>query len=353
MATVGKRVALLGLSGSNIRNGEGSFLRMKDGRIMYAYTRFEENGEQTDFAGGSIYAVYSGDEGETWSEPSPLMAKDEEALNHMCINLIRMKNGDMGMLFMRKMGYLDCTPYFTVSHDEGKTWETPWPCTDKDGYFVVNNNRLIRLKDGTLIFPMNDHTRESRSLPFPPGVIWMIASYDDGNTWQCISGPVSMRYAEYSKTGLQETGLYEKKDGELIAYSRTDMGLQYVCRSCDGGKTWNEPYPCREFSSPDSPMKMFDLWGKPAIVFNPIPKYNSRRTKVWGGRTPLLMSLSDNGGESFDRHFYLEEDPENNYCYPAVFAENDYVLVSYYHSIGTDDCLKATVIKKVLKKETE
>ena len=51
--------------------------------------------------------------------------------------------------------------------------------------------------------------------------------------------------------------------------------------------------------------------------------------------------------------FFLEDDPANVYCYPAVFAGEDYLLCAYYHSYDTPRMLSATVIKKVMLSEIE
>ena len=40
MKTIGKEVCFLPTSKNNPRNGEGSFIRLNDGRIMYAYTEY-------------------------------------------------------------------------------------------------------------------------------------------------------------------------------------------------------------------------------------------------------------------------------------------------------------------------
>ena len=40
MKKIGREVAFLATSEKNPRNGEGSFLRLSDGRIMYAYTEY-------------------------------------------------------------------------------------------------------------------------------------------------------------------------------------------------------------------------------------------------------------------------------------------------------------------------
>ena len=66
MKTIGREVHFLKTGAGNPRNGEGSFIRLLDGRILYAYTKYYgESG--SDEATARIEAIYSADEGESWS----------------------------------------------------------------------------------------------------------------------------------------------------------------------------------------------------------------------------------------------------------------------------------------------
>ena len=101
MKQIGKEVCFLKTGIKNRRNGECSFLRLHDGRIMCVYTKYYGD-DWTDHAIARLEAIYSSDEGETWSESSLLIEKDEGALNIMAASLIRLTNGDLGILYLRK-----------------------------------------------------------------------------------------------------------------------------------------------------------------------------------------------------------------------------------------------------------
>ena len=155
MKQIGKEVCFLRTCEGNLRNGESSFLRLRDGRIMCVYTKYYGN-DWSDHSIARLEAIYSHDEGETWSESHILIEKDEDALNFMSASLIRLGNGDLGVLYLRKSMKDDkllCMPYFVRSSDEGKTFSAPILCVNKDGYYCVNNDRLIRLKNGRVLFP--------------------------------------------------------------------------------------------------------------------------------------------------------------------------------------------------------
>ena len=79
MKQIGKEVCFLKTGIKNPRNGECSFLRLRDGRIMCVYTKYYGD-DWTDHAIARLEAIYSSDEGESWSESSILIEKDKEAL---------------------------------------------------------------------------------------------------------------------------------------------------------------------------------------------------------------------------------------------------------------------------------
>ena len=64
MKNIGREVLFLPTGEGNPRNGEGTFARLHDGRIMAAYTHYYGD-DWHDHAIARICAVYSSDEGET------------------------------------------------------------------------------------------------------------------------------------------------------------------------------------------------------------------------------------------------------------------------------------------------
>ena len=67
------------------------------------------------------------------------------------------------------------------------------------------------------------------------------------------------------------------------------------------------------------------------------------------------MALSKDNGKTFTREnlYYIEDDLNNGYCYPAIYEGEDYMLVAYYHSNNTDICLNSTKIIKIYYSEIE
>jgi hypothetical protein len=75
MRKIGKEVLFIPAEDGNPRNGEGSMIRLCDGRIMYAYTRYYGD-ELKDDSIACIAAYYSSDEGESWENTSVTQVAD-------------------------------------------------------------------------------------------------------------------------------------------------------------------------------------------------------------------------------------------------------------------------------------
>ena len=370
MKKVGRQVLFLETSKKNPRNGEGSFVRLADGKIMFVFTQYYGD-SWGDNAIARLAATYSSDDGETWSEPSCLMEKDENAMNIMSLSLIRLKNGKIGLLYLRKSldnGGVVCLPFFCTSSDEGKTFSKPVCCVSEYEYFVVNNDRIIQLRSGRIIFPIADHGKETSR--FEGGKIRFSYSDDCGESWHLTE--VKLRSPYRDKTELQEPGIFELDDGRLWAYVRTAYGHQYQSFSSDNGVTWSHVAPNFYFTSPDSPMLVKRVNDRVISIFNPVGfSCLSELKEKWGSpkRTPYVCAVSFDGGLSFDSSgksfsngemsnfvdncVLLEDDTTNSYCYPSVIETNDGFLVAYYHSNGSDVCLNSTKIIKVTWREVQ
>lgn len=357
MKKVGREVCFLKTSKENARNGEGTFLRLRNQNILYVYSRFSGS-DWDDSAPSDLAAIISADEGETWSDPQILIEHDQTSMNYMCPSLLRMQNGDIGLIYLRKFrtdnGEESAVVQIVRSEDEGKTFLSPVDITDGSQYVVIENDHVLRMKSGRILLPAN-----------PQGFLMtMYASDDDGVTWFQLSDIYRLPYPGHNCQGLQETVVYEEESGRLRAFSRTELLCQFEAVSDDGGATWQDFYPNTFFSSPLSPMMIKRLDTMTVAVWNPTPNSAGRRVHPrTSGRTPLVLAVSREDGRDFtntmscrqihgidpnDTLLYcLEDDPENGYCYPNVFGGEDYLLVAYSHSDGGESSLGANKILKI------
>lgn len=357
MKKIGRQTLYREATEQEPRSGEGCFIRLKDGGILYAYNRFRA-GAGDDYDSADIAGIKSSDEGESWSEPFILIKKDECATNLMCPSLIRMKNGDIGMIYIRKYtereaGDVLDTIMFTRSADEGETWSEGADILGERGYVVIENDHVITLENGRILIPFNRHSEiKDGKFEFQYRArMAFLASDDDGESWKQICDDYHHPFADYSRTGLQETTVFQESSGRLRAYSRTDTLCQFESISDDFGATWTVPRPNTFFSSPASPMLVRKVDDMVLAIFNPIPNYTTRKITRFSGRTPFVIAVSRNDGESFDAVHILEDDPDLGYCYPAIFDGGDYILVGYYVLEGKDRNLDSNKIIKIQKSE--
>jgi len=359
MGGMGSIVLELPPTRGNPRNSEGAFLRLRDGRLMFAYSRFTGNSDGDD-APACIAARYSSDGGISWSvDDDILFTRDRFGVkNIMSVSLMRMADGALGIYFGLRRGWHDTRLHLFRSQDEGRTWSEPVCCIPAKGYYVVNNDRVVRLASGRILIPSSFHRMKGESSEDwgsfdGRGAAYFFLSDDNGLTWreakQCCALP-----APASATGLQETGVTELGNGVLWAYFRTDMGCQYESFSRDGGESWTQASPSR-FSGPVSPLsvkRMLD--GRLLAVWNPVPLYQTRIRKGWSwGRTPLACAVSGDDAKSWTAPLLVEDGQDNGgYCYTAIHAEPDGVLLAYCAGNESDRiCLAKLRMRRIPMRE--
>jgi Neuraminidase (sialidase) len=309
------------------RNSEGSFARLKSGRIIFYYTQFY--GGAGDESPARIVGIHSDDAGRTWSEPETII-ENIGGNNVMSVSLLRLASGKLALFYLLKNSWIDCRPYIRLSSDEAATWSEPKLVIAAPGYFVVNNDRLVQLTSGRLIVPAGYHRsrgsdpHSSKSFDSRSIALWFYSD-DEGQTWQ--EAATWWAIPVRSGSGLQEPGLVELADGKLFGWARTDQGAQYGFSSADAGKTWTAPTPT-ELKSPTSPASIKRLPNSADLlaIFN---DHSGRFPFPAKKRTPLVAAISSDGGKTWPRARLLEEDPEGWYCYTAMYFVDDAVLLAY------------------------
>ncbi|WP_418393045.1 sialidase family protein, partial [Victivallis lenta] len=152
-----RRVLQLPPKPGNPRNSEGGFVTLRDGRILFVYTRY--CGEsRDDHAPAELAARISTDGGRSYL-PDERIIVPNEGRNVMSVSLLRLADGRIALVYLRKSGgdACDCRPYLRTSSDEGESWSAPADIIGLPGYFVVNNDRLIQLSSGRLLLPAAFH----------------------------------------------------------------------------------------------------------------------------------------------------------------------------------------------------
>ncbi len=316
----------------NPRNSEGDFITLKNGSILFIYTRFTGN-TSSDFGGSDLASRVSHDKGKTWTKDDRIVLRNEGKMNIMSVSLLRLRSGKIALFYLRKNGLADCLPLMRTSSDEGKTWSEPTVCIkDEIGYYVLNNSRVIQLPSGRLLMPVALHTSsfkpdatiEELEKSFNNyGKIFCYYSDDEGRSWK-RSAPVVMP----GKVMAQEPGVVELANGNILMFIRTDAGFQYYAASTDQGQSWSEAW-ASSLVSPVSPASIVRLPGSKTLfaVWNNNDQKEPARK---GKRTPLTTAVSKDDGKTWTGLSDIETDPKGSYCYTGILFTKNEVLLNYF-----------------------
>ena len=150
---LGKEIVLrLEPKEGNPRNSEGDFISLNDGRLLFVYTHF--TGGSGDNSNAHLAARFSEDSGKTWTKEDLTIVPNEGGMNIMSVSLIRLNSNKIALFYLRKNSETDCLPIMRISSDEAKTWSKPILCVDEPGYYVMNNDRVVKLKNGRMMAPL-------------------------------------------------------------------------------------------------------------------------------------------------------------------------------------------------------
>jgi len=310
------------------RHSEGAFVTLKSGRVLFLYTQFY--GGARDESPARIVSLHSDDAGRTWSREPRVVVENEGDANVMSVSLLRLASGRIALFYLKKNNWLDCRPYVRFSNDEAQTWSEPRLVVSAPGYFVLNNDRVIQLSTGRLVMPLAFHRsrggdpHSSRSFDGRALALWYLSD-DEGQTWREADSWWALPAA--TRTGLQEPGVVERADGTLLSWFRTDQGAQFVSESKDAGKTWSAPR-ASALKSPVSPASLKRQPGTSDLlaIYN---DHSGEFAFPAGKRTPLVSSLSVDGGQTWSWRKALETDADGWYCYTAIHFTGDAVLLAY------------------------
>ncbi len=303
------------------RNSEADIALLPDGRLLLTYTRFQ--GGASDFDGASVIGRYSSDRGRTWSEDFPLQANDGK-VNCMSPSLLALPEGDLLLFFLRKNSPADLQVLVKRSGDGGKNWSQPTLVTDGNGYYVMNNARVVRLTTGRLVAPVarcDDISGPWDGAGHETAMCYL--SDDDGQTWH--SHPNAL---DLPKRGAMEPGVVERADGSLMMILRSQLGHIYYSLSSDAGEAWSPPL-MSSLLSPEAPATIARVPGSDDLLLIWNDNYDIG-TDHGGIRSPLRSTVSSDNGRKWYRYRTLEENADRGYAYTSVTFVEDEVLLTYY-----------------------
>jgi hypothetical protein len=306
-------VLLLEPRPGNPKNFSGDFIRLKDGRILYLYA-YGVGDRVADDAPHCTVARYSSDDGKTWTTDD-IVVHIEGGLS-----FLRLPDDRIALFYLRAKNFgKELYPYMIISDDEAKTWGAPVKCVNEPGYYTINNDRIVQLENERIVIPVAFYGSGESA-----GDNGMYTYYSDdiGKTWQRSQQVPNPKHVK-----LEEPGVIELKNGDLMMFIRTDVGVQYVSYSSDKGEQWSEAQPSA-IRSPLSPasIKRIPSTGDLLLVWN--DNYDPQH-KDGGNRSPLSLAISKDDGKTWEKKKELESDPYGWYCYTAIRFFGDHVLLGH------------------------
>jgi Neuraminidase (sialidase) len=312
------------------RSGEGAAVSLNGSAILLAYACFSG---PKDHDPARIVARRSFDGGRTWSEREDFIRAAPGDINVMSVSLLRLADGRIACLYMRKQSPDNCRPWICFSKNDGESWSEPICLAAEPGYYVIDNDRLVQTKAGRLIAPCAFSPDDS-SCTDPECVC--LFSDDGGESWRRSSSlrlDTAVNLDEsYGKLVCQEPGVVEAT-GRLLMWARTTGSFVARAWSEDEGKTWSRLEPLPGLVAPLSPQSVKKIPGTERLLmlFNDRVGIDRREVAEFNRRTPLSVAVSDDGGETWRKLPELEG-IERNYCYASMLFHDDRLLLTYYES---------------------
>lgn len=215
-------------------------------------------GEAMESVDGATYVLRSKDGGKTWSEPVPLL--DKEQFSYLITDTCKPAALDDGRIVVIGYGYirenpelpegnpetgglLDDVILYLESKDNGNSWSVAKEITCSWGPHVEASAPLTILKDGTWITPIAGFPSWDGALP-ERVCGRVLRSDDEGKTWN--DDAVCMEF-EGNRISCYEQRMCQLESGAIICIGWNDDMVtgerleNHYTVSYDNGKTWSEP----------------------------------------------------------------------------------------------------------------
>lgn len=306
----------------NPRNGEGSFCRLRDGRLLFAYSRYSGHG---DLDPSVVARRISADGGKTWGRDATLVSDGTHTVGHP--GLARLPNSALGMSYMVIRGRHDAATLFRVSADDGETWSKPTRISDGVHGYITAPHDCLRLYGGGRLIQVC-HARDSRSRL----CVLVYTSDDAGATWANRTGK-----GLYHPTGKMNEGSIARlsRPGHLLMHCRTQSGWFWQSVSSDNGTTWGAPTRSPVRSS-ESPAKLYNVPGSATLVMLFAPHVDpSARGWPRGDRWILASMVSRDDGETWRGYKQIEYTGHGHWHhYPCLLFDGGHAHLAYHYGLS-------------------
>jgi sialidase-1 len=258
------------------------------------------------------------DRGRTWG-PRFVVQENKWEHNVKHPNMLRLDSGEILLTFTAWESDAQRNVYARRSADDGESWGTVTRVS-QPGFYCNNHDRILRLSSGRILLPTHGVLGGGAYQGGGSTLCsWVYYSDDGFDTWR--------KSAEMTAPGrgAHEPTMVELRDGRLLCFLRTTTGRIWQAHSEDQGVTWSEPVGT-QFSAPDSEalLTRVPATGDLLLLWNDVESQSN-----WP-RTPLTAAVSADEGHSWRTVGDLDNRPDQDAAYPAVFFHADEALVTWY-----------------------
>ena len=281
----------------------------------------------TELAGGDLFLVYFGGEGEyandtavfgsrraagsgRWSPPRVVARDPFRSLGNPVV--WRAPDGVVWLFYVVRYGATWSTSRIQakISRDNAETWSDAFMLHDGEGMMV--RNRPIVLDGGDYLLPVYQERGDDPEVVGAASTSLFLRYQQQARRWRQTGAITSPR-------GVIQPAVVELSPGHLIAYSRrgggygpTADGWLIRAVSEDGGWTWT-PGRDAALPNPNAAIEFIELAsGNLLLVFN----------DSMSARTPLVAALSTDGDRSY-RHRRTIAGGAGDFAYPVAVQTVD------------------------------
>jgi predicted neuraminidase len=221
-------------------------------------------------------------------------------------------NGKVHLLFSTIMGggWTEANLRMISSEDSGSTWSEPKWIREEWGWLF--GTLPFRMSNGEVIVPIYSETEWSSGFYVSDDDLDTVTPYpsDDDTTW-----PRSL-------AGMIQPATVELEPGHLLALNRSRDFHIWKTESFDYGRTWTDA-EITTMPNNNSRLALLELAnGHLVLAHNP----------TRSGRTPLRLSLSTDGGQTWGHWVDIENEFGEEFSYPYLLQTADGMIhLGYTH----------------------
>ena len=207
-----------------------SMARSSEGELVILFTAV--NQEQENAGVGELMSLRSSDDGQTWSDPTPVYTGQNGEPRSMG-SLIQLPSGELMAVVseMRKRPQPESVCVIR-SKNGGVNWEVCDAFSFPDVQWGCPHGPIIEAHDGTLLMPfygVQDAGEESKMS------CWMARSADGGQSWTDVTLIAAGETQDFTHPTLLAQA------GESLIAIIASGSVLYRCESRDGGRHWSVP----------------------------------------------------------------------------------------------------------------